>query len=153
MLKMHGNNIGPDGGRSIAEAMRANTTLRVLALVRREGEIGSPEVLERMQLNILQENCHLECFTLCARDAGSREEILHTLNCNHGGRNILQNLDFPLTLWPMVLERADSILYYRGEKSVDYRETNADSERPQLSVLYSLLRGALWLLSRPGTQH
>jgi Ran GTPase-activating protein (RanGAP) involved in mRNA processing and transport len=145
-LKMCDNDIGPEGGRSIAEAVQANTTLRVLALIRCGGEcIGSPEILEGIQLGTLQENCQLECFTLCARDAGRREEILHTLNCNRGGRNILQNLNFPLTLWPMVLERADTIMYYRGEQNVE----SADSQRPQLSVLYSLLRGAPWLFPRP----
>jgi hypothetical protein len=149
-LDVSGNDIGTEGVRSIAEAMQANTTLKVLLLIPNDNEsMGSPEILEGIQMETLRENCHLECFALCLQEADSREEILHTLNYNRGGRNILQDLTFPLPLWPMVLERADSIMYYRGEKSGRPEEIVADSERPQLSVLYSLLRGSPSLFSRP----
>jgi hypothetical protein len=131
--------------------MQANTTLKVLMFVSAARFIGRSEILEGILLDTLKENCHLECFALCAQDAGSSEEILHMLNYNRGGRHILQDLNFPLPLWPMVLERADTIMYYRGgEESVgDNRIILADSERPQLSVLYSLLRGSPSLFSRP----
>ena len=43
----------------------------------------------------------------------------------------------------MVLERADDMMYYRGEENLGHSETSADSKMPQLSVLYSLLRGVL----------
>jgi hypothetical protein len=139
-LKMSGNPIGLEGAESIARAMRTNSTLKIVAL-------SSPnnrgnEDMKSLELEVLKDNFQLECFEPCRRNYSySREEILHTMDLNRGGRKILQNPSFLLGLWPFVLERADTILYYNGE-------TSANSERPQQSVLFSLLRNGPVLLSR-----
>jgi Ran GTPase-activating protein (RanGAP) involved in mRNA processing and transport len=140
-LKMSGNPIGFEGAESIARAMRTNSTLKVVAL-------SSPnnrgnEDMKRLELEILKDNFQLECFEPCRRNYSySREGIMHTLDLNRGGRKVLQNPNLPLGLWPFVLKRADTILYYNGEMS-------ANSEGPQQSVLYSLLRNRPALFSRP----
>jgi Ran GTPase-activating protein (RanGAP) involved in mRNA processing and transport len=139
-LKMSGNPIGLEGAESIARVMRTNSTLKVVAL-------SSPnnrgnEDMKTLELKILNDNLELECFEPCRLNYGySRGEILHTIDLNRGGRKVLRNPSFPLGLWPFVLERADTILYYNGE-------TSANSERPQQSVLYSLLRNGQVLFAR-----
>ena len=139
-LKMSGNPIGLEGAESIARAMRTNSKLKIVAL-------SSPnnrgnEDMKSLELKILKDNYELECFEPCRRNYSySREEILHTMDLNRGGRKVLQNPNFPLNLWPFVLKRADTILYYSGF-------TSATCEKPQQSVLYSLLRNGSVLFSR-----
>jgi hypothetical protein len=143
-LTMCGNPINFEGIVSIASALGSNnnnnSTLR--AIVLSNPNIPGDEEMQKLESEIVKENFQLECLELCDGNYSyPREEFLHTLDCNRGGRKILHDRNFPLTLWPFVLERAQTLLYYHGN-------TCAESEKPQLSVLFSLLRDGPRLFSR-----
>jgi Ran GTPase-activating protein (RanGAP) involved in mRNA processing and transport len=149
-LDIRYNPIKREGVRSIAEALRTNSMLNVLAIASCDHE-----EIKSLEAEILKENFHLEFFGMSPRESyeGSRKEMVHLMNFNRGGRKFLHAPKSPLGLWPFVLERADTTLYYDrtlyDEIDPDYDNVvEAQSETPQLSVLYSLLRHGPALFSR-----
>jgi Ran GTPase-activating protein (RanGAP) involved in mRNA processing and transport len=144
-LDIRDNPIELEGVRSIAKALRTNSMLNVLVLATRH-----PEEMKSLEAEILKENFHLEYFGPSLGGKyyeGSRKEIVHLMHFNRGGRKLLRAPKFPLGMWPFVLERADTTLYY--DFHLEYRNLKVESEKPQLSVLYSLLREGPMLFSRP----
>lgn len=71
------------------------------------------EEIKSLEFDIPKENCQLEYFELSSEEF-SGEDTFHYLFCNRGGRKI-KIIAYPLTLWPLVLQRADTIKYYDKE--------------------------------------
>ena len=128
--------------RHVATAANKNPTLTFLALRYYEHSQEKEQILELLKEEILSTNVHLESFSLAEADFFNAIRVNHLEHFNRGGRKILLEENVPLALWPWILERANTILYYNG----DGYEPN--SPKPQLSVLYSLLRQGPLLLGK-----
>jgi hypothetical protein len=136
--------------KSIAVALRSNSTLKVIALTGArtadvlESEMQSELEIMGLELEILKDNSQLEYLELA--DGRSldclpemKREMMQLCNFNRGGKHILQDQSFSLALWPLVLERADKSVYYQAYDDATVKATN---ETPQASVMFSLLREA-----------
>jgi hypothetical protein len=161
-LKVLDNEIDVHNFASIALALGSNSTLKVMALNRtrltadhglvsaESGEIQAEletelEIVE-LELEILKYNSQLEHLNLTDADVESldsslemKRKMIYLCNLNRGGRRILQDRSFSLALWPLVLERADTIGYYEAYDDATVKATN---ETSQASILFSLLREA-----------
>jgi hypothetical protein len=85
----------------------------------------------------LRENTHLTIFLLeDCEGSFSAPRFLYYLNMNRGGRRALEER-VPLTLWPLLLERAQNCSYFRLVSGQSYGK---------LDSMYYLLRNqpALW---------
>lgn len=52
--------------------------------------------MQSLESEIVKENFQLECLELCHNKyRHPQEEFLHSLDCNHGGRKILHDRNFP----------------------------------------------------------
>ena len=71
-----------------------------------------------------------------------KENYLEQFNRGRGRREVLLDEKFSSPLWPWVLERSGTILYYSA-----YAD-GPNTQEPQLSVVYSLLPKASFLFSR-----
>jgi hypothetical protein len=100
------------------------------------GEEGARELLAGLRRNMELEDLDLFRQFKCS------EQILYYTYMNRGGRKILRedpNKVVPLSLWPLVMERANRI-------KLTKRNTYND-EHARVDVLYCLLRGPV-LFSR-----
>ena len=149
-LRLLDNAIDIQNVKSIAVALQSNSTLKVVALTsKRTTDVDDSEreaVSEIMgiELEILKDNSQLEYLTLADGEyldslSEMKRKMRHECNFNRGGRKILQDRSFSLALWPLVLERADTNVYYQAYDDATVKATN---ETPQASILFSLLREA-----------
>ena len=84
-------------------------------------------------LKILQDNAQLSEVRLGSVEQPSSPEIEHLLDFNQAGRVLLgQGLSVPLSLWPVVLERANKMFQYSEDD---------DRERKRANVVFLLLQG------------
>jgi Ran GTPase-activating protein (RanGAP) involved in mRNA processing and transport len=149
-LSLLDNAIEIENVKSIAVALQSNSTLKVVALTSQrtaefvESEMGALLEIMGIELEILKENSQLEYLTLADGEyqdslSDMKQKMIHQCNFNRGGRKILQDRSFSLSLWPLVLERADTIAYYQAYDDATVKATNEDY---QASILFSLLREA-----------
>ena len=128
--------------QSIAVALRSNSTLKVMALTGIRSLDGESEIMG-LESEILEENYQLEYLTLTDGQSldslEMKQKMMYLCNFNRGGRKILQDRSFSLALRPLVLERADTCVYYQAYDNATVKATN---ELPQVSRLFSRLREA-----------
>jgi hypothetical protein len=84
-------------------------------------------------LKILRDNAQLSAVRLGSSEQPSSPEIEHLLDFNQAGRVLLgQGHSVPLSLWPVVLERANQMFKYSRD---------GDRERKRANVVFLLLQG------------
>jgi hypothetical protein len=84
-------------------------------------------------LKILQDNAQLGAVRLGSYELPLSPEIEHLLDFNQAGRVLLgQGHSVPLSLWPVVLERANQMFKYSRD---------GDRERKRANVVFLLLQG------------
>jgi hypothetical protein len=153
-LNLLDNDMDVQNFASIAVALRSNSTLKVVSLnrTRRTADEEMQEEWEteletvELELDILKDNSQLEHLNLTDADVElldssmeMKRKMTHLCNLNRGGRKVLQHRSFSLALWPLALERADTIGCHQAYDDVTLEASN---ETPQASILFSLLRGA-----------
>lgn len=158
-LDLTGNGLNDSAALQIAEAVVHNRTLRELYLARNKftdvgvtaiartlphmqglkklslwgnpfGEDGARELLNGMAQNM--ELCDLHLF----RKFKCSEQIQYFTNINRGGRKLLQGSPngVPMALWPMVLERVNTM-------KLPMRRKDEENDIARIDMLYCLLRG------------
>jgi Leucine-rich repeat (LRR) protein len=84
-------------------------------------------------LKILQDNAQLSRVRIGTSEQPSSREIEHYLDFNQAGRVLLgQDHSVPLSLWPVVLERANKMFQHSEDD---------DRERKRANVVFLLLQG------------
>jgi Ran GTPase-activating protein (RanGAP) involved in mRNA processing and transport len=159
ILYLTGNGLDDDAAERIARAVIDNKTVRELYLARNKftdigvtaiaqtlprmvglkklslwgnpfGEEGARELLNGMVQNL--ELCDLHLF----RQFKCSDQIQYFTNINRGGRKLLQEPpnEVPMSLWPLVLERANTM-------KMPPRRKEQENENARIDMLYCLIRG------------
>ena len=157
-LELSSNNLDDGDAEELASALCKNSTLQELFLARNKitdagittlaiklpdmkglkklslwgnpfGEDGAKELLAGLRCNMELERLDLFRQFKCS------EQILYFTYVNRGGRKILEEPpnNVPLSLWPLVLERAIQV---KLTKRKDHND-----EAARVDILYCLLRG------------
>jgi hypothetical protein len=157
-LELSSNNLDDRDAEELASALCENSTLQELFLARNKitdagitslaiklpdmkglkalslwgnpfGEDGAKELLAGLRCNMELEKLDLFRQFKCS------EQILYFTYVNRGGRKILEEPpnNVPLSLWPLVLERAIQV---KLTKRKDHND-----EAARVDILYCLLRG------------
>eukprot|EP00980_Cylindrotheca_fusiformis_P028204 scaffold22586_cov138-Cylindrotheca_fusiformis.AAC.24 len=118
-----------EGAIALASWLRKNANLKRLCIQGNPVQSAGAQAL----LSVMKSNVSIEDIDL-PYDCECASSIEHYADLNKGGRKLLTDETFPLSLWPLVLERAVKIEYKPKGRNRGTIERRAN-------VIYNLLHG------------
>jgi hypothetical protein len=133
-LDLSNKNVGDEAIESFASLLPQMRGLEKANLPENPFDVSCVHsVLEALHFNTVIESLDLPAWTR------SDQRFEHWTSINSGGRQLLSMDNLPLSLWPLVLERANNIRYYsNGNK---WKEPMNEWIRP--NVINYLLHGPI----------
>jgi Ran GTPase-activating protein (RanGAP) involved in mRNA processing and transport len=138
-ISLWGNKITEDGAFAILEGVKINTELHTVNLFQNFNVSNVSNSTLSPFLNIPHRPwsfCHrFYIIEQCSK------EIQYFTTLNRGGRKLIQENpnDVPMSLWPLVIERANVV------KLVTRKEDLCDEATRRADIIYYLLRGHIFL--------
>lgn len=141
-VRIHENHITNTGAKILGDRLPEMKGIKRIFLHRnRFDEVGAQAILAGIQQNVDIEEMTIPTMGRNMKMSKYQRLISYETCLNSGGKRVLQNRGFPLSLWPLVLERSGKHLW------TPYSEFQMQSlekwkEMQQADVIFHLIQGS-----------